>query len=290
MCITVNANNTSCCLAGVRELASLSSPWYFGAIPKHNASSYAASWKTAWDPQGLAGEYGLRTAERRNKGYFCDNPRPGAGPHGRPNSGCCKWSGPMWPFETAKAISGAVDVLNDYPDVTTVTRDQLWTMLWQYTGSHTPLWMLIDVHTGEYLNRSAQSIARWMLSGTQQLWIAESGCADGGNRSAGLSGPAWTDIAEQGYEYNHSTFIDLIMTALVGLRPDASGKLTVNPLIPPTALPWWTADGIGLHGRMVAVAFDVDGKHYGRGAGLKVWVDGKVVASSATMAKLTVQL
>ena len=46
------------------------------------------------------------------------------------------------------------------------------------------------------------------------------------------------DVAEEGYEYNHSTFNDLILTGLVGLRPGADGKLTVNPLIPPAALPW----------------------------------------------------
>lgn len=101
-------------LAAVRELASLSSPWYFRAIPKQNASAYASSWNTgqsrfrssepmscfycirnsdmcllacwntAFDPEGLAGDYGLRTAERRHPQYFCDKPRPG------PGGGCCR--------------------------------------------------------------------------------------------------------------------------------------------------------------------------------------------------------
>ena len=290
MCITVNANNTACCFARVRELASLSSPWYFGAVPKQNASAYASSWNTAFDAEGLAGEFGLRTAERRHPGYFCDNSRPGRGPHGRPSNGCCKWSGPMWPFETAKAISAAITIINEFPTVETVDRTKLWSMLWQYVAAHTPLWKLIDVKDGEYLNRSSSTIAEWMLNGTDLFWLAESGCADSGNRSAGLSGPAWTDDAEQGYEYNHSTFIDLILSGLVGLQPDASGKLTVNPLIPPRALSWWTVDGIQLHGRSIAVSFDADGKKYQRGPGLRVWVDGVLSASSSTMTKLSVQL
>ena len=86
-------------LAGVRELASLSSPWYFGAVPQENATAYAHSWDTAFDPDGLGAPFGLRTAEKRNPKYFCDKKRPGGG------GGCCNWSGPMWPFETAKAIS-----------------------------------------------------------------------------------------------------------------------------------------------------------------------------------------
>jgi hypothetical protein len=79
-------------LAGVRELASLSSPWFFSAVPESNATAYASSWLTAFDPDGLGGPYGLRTAEKRAKGYFCGH-------------GCCSWSGPMWPFETSKVTT-----------------------------------------------------------------------------------------------------------------------------------------------------------------------------------------
>lgn len=298
MCITVNKNNPQCCFARVRELASLSSPWYFGAVPNLNASEYAASWETAFDPDGLAGEYGLRTAERRSGGYFCDNKRPGAGPHGRESNGCCKWSGPMWPFESSKAITAAINVLNNYPTVTTVDKSKLWTMLWQYTASHTPEWRLIDVHNGEYLNITAgvaphspgANARNWLFNGTGNLWIAESGCADKGNLSLGLSGPSWTDDAEQGYRYNHATFVDLVMSGVAGLQPLANGTLIVNPLIEAAQLPWWTVDGVSLHARIVSVAFDADGLHYKRGAGLKVWVDGVVAASSPTLTKLVVAL
>ena len=113
----------------------------------------------------------------------------------------------MWPFESSKAITAAINVLNRYPSVTTVSRPQLWGMLWQYASAHTPAWRLIDVHDGEFLNMSAgqppssrgSQARRWLLNGTGELWVAESGCADAGNRTAGLSGPSWTDDAEQGY-------------------------------------------------------------------------------------------
>eukprot|EP00729_Bicosta_minor_P001924 gene1924-58_t len=68
--------------ASVRELASLSSPWYFQAVPQANASFYGVSWDTAFDPDGLGAPYGLRTAEKRHPNYYCGN-------------GCCSWSGPM---------------------------------------------------------------------------------------------------------------------------------------------------------------------------------------------------
>ena len=87
--------------AGVRELASLSSPWLFGAVPAENASLYAPSWAAAFDPEGLLGQFGLRTAERRHPQFSCAA------------SGCCAWNGPSWPFETSKLIRAAIDVLQD---------------------------------------------------------------------------------------------------------------------------------------------------------------------------------
>lgn len=64
-----------------------------------DAPAYAASWETAFDTEGLGGAFGLRTAEARNPGYD-----PGG-------SGCCHWNGPMWPYESSKALRAAVDIL-----------------------------------------------------------------------------------------------------------------------------------------------------------------------------------
>jgi hypothetical protein len=57
-------------------------------------------------------------------------------------------------------------------------------------------------------------------------------------------------------------------------------------------LPWWTVDGVALHNKIVSVVFDADGTHYHRkgGKGLAVLVNGVVVATSPTLAPLTVQL
>ena len=59
----------------------------------------------------------------------------------------------MWPFESAKAISAAVTVLNEYAnEVTTLNKDKLWRMLWQYTAIHTPLWKITNCTDGTYLD------------------------------------------------------------------------------------------------------------------------------------------
>jgi hypothetical protein len=89
---------------------------------------------------------------------------------------------------------------------------------------------------------------------------------------------------------NHATFMDLVLSGVVGIQPEPNGTLVVNPLVSPSSLAWWAADGISLHGKIVTVVFDADGTHYKAGAGLKVMVDGATAASSSTLRSLTVQL
>lgn len=49
--------------------------------------------------------------------------------------------------------------------------------------------------------------------------------------------PAAKGGKERGKDYNHSTFVDLVITGLAGLRPRPSNDLlVVNPLVPPDAM------------------------------------------------------
>ena len=80
--------------------------------------------------------------------------------------------------------------------------------------------------------------------------------------------------------------MDIVLSGVVGLQPFANGTLLVNPLAPTTDLPWWAVDGVLLHGRIVAVTFDVDGSHYNKGKGIRVLVDGTVAATAPAMLPL----
>jgi hypothetical protein len=77
-----------------------------------------------------------------------------------------------------------------------------------------------------------------------------------------------------------------VLTAVCGLAPRASGaapSLTVAPLQPSdAALAWWAVDGALVGGRVVCVTWDADGSRYGRGAGLRVFLDGALAAQAAT--------
>lgn len=94
----------------------------------------------------------------------------------------------------------------------------------------------------------------------------------------------------RGYKYNHSTFNDLIITGLVGLRPRPDGLLIVNPLLPSDSLAHFAIDNLLYHGHELTVFWDSDGTHYSRGQGLHVWVDGQEHAHTAGLERLTLFL
>jgi F5/8 type C domain len=95
---------------------------------------------------------------------------------------------------------------------------------------------------------------------------------------------------DRSHHYFHSGYNDLILGGLVGIRPRADDVLEVNPLLPdagdPQALAWFRAQDVPYHGHRIAVTWDADGSHYGRGKGLSVEVNGKEVARRETLGRI----
>jgi hypothetical protein len=263
-------------LADVRELASLSSPWYFNAIPAVNASVFGVAWEAAFDPDGFAGPFGVRTAEKRHPGYTC---RPGS---------CCEWSGPVWPFETAKLLTAAVEVLQSpalAAAVPALTRARFNALLADYASQHLNTTWWISDGANTRANVSEVEAAGLFFKGLGRAWLAEAGCAEDAQ---------WTDAWREGYRYLHSSFIDIVATGVAGLRPAAASAraLTVAPLqAGDAAVPWWCFDGAVVGGHIVTVFWDAAGARYGRGKGLSVLLDGVLAAHADSVeAVLTVPL
>ena len=169
----------------------------------------------------------------------------------------CQWNGPVWPFQTTQALTGLANLLNDYHQ-SVVTRSDYARMLAQYTALH-------------------------FKGGKPDL--EEDYDPQTGKAIVGLA---------RSHHYNHSGYVDLIISGLVGLRPRADDMLEVNPLAPgdpadPNFLSWFALRDAPYHGHLVSIVFDADGRRYGR-KGLVVFVDGNEVAASPTLAKLTVPL
>ena len=101
-------------------------------------------------------QYGLRTAEKR---AVPGNHYRQKYPYSCYAHDCCFWGGPVWPFETAKALTGAANVLQN-PKLAGViegnpsglTRATLWMMLSNYTAMHGDQWMVSNFTDGTRAN------------------------------------------------------------------------------------------------------------------------------------------
>lgn len=169
-------------------------------------------------------------------------------------TGTCEWDGAVWPYATSQTLTALANVVRDYPQDAVSNRDWYEAFL-TYTKSH-----VYDglPYIGEYQD---EKTGAW-LKGRDP----------------------------RSYYYNHSTYADLVITGLVGLRPRADNVVEVAPLLPVGAMDWFALEGVRYHGRELAVVWDKDGKHYGRGAGLQILVDGKSLARSERLERLTVSL
>ena len=167
--------------------------------------------------------------------------------------GCCKceWDGAVWPFATSQTLTAMANLMNNYKqDV--VADSNYFDLLETYVESQ---YYRGRPYIGEYLD---EKTGYW-LKGDE----------------------------ERSRYYNHSTFNDLIITGLVGLRPAAGDIIEVNPLLPANKWDWFCLDNVLYHGRIVTIIWDKTGTKYKKGIGFSVFVNGKKVASSKKLERIT---
>jgi len=227
-------------------------PWYFD-IP---APEHAVAWKQLYDPQGFAGAFGPSTAERRSPRFLYAN------------ADQCQWNGYMWGFTTTQTLVGLANLLNDQKQDYVSNQDYL-NLFSAYVRSHrlrlpngdTIPWLdeSMDPNTGEWVTRRLLK-----------------------ERNSPLAG--------RGAYYDHSGFIDPLITGLIGLRPRDDNRIILNPLLPPGAWDYFALDGLPYHGHILTIVYDKAGQHYHRGAGLRLLIDGRLAASRPELGPLQADL
>ena len=247
-------------LADVRELHGYT-PWYFN-LPDPEQS---VAWQQLMDPQGFYAPFGPTTAEQRH-------PRFAVAYQGHE----CQWNGPSWPLATAVTLTAMANLLNHYSqDV--VGKADYWKTFQCYLRSH----------RFRQLPPSSQATSMERIE-SRQPWIDENLNPYTGDWIARtLLKQRRQAPDERGKDYNHSTFCDLVITGLVGLRPRADDVLEVNPLVPEGTWDYFCLDRVPYHGRIVTVFYDKTGERYGRGRGLQVMVDGETVARADSLQRVT---
>ena len=81
---------------------------------------------------------------------------------------------------------------------------------------------------------------------------------------------------------NKSPFLLRIVFCACG-RDDTIG---IDPLLPAGRWRYFCLSNLSYHHRDLTVVWDETGQHYGRGQGLRLLVDGKLIASRADLGKL----
>lgn len=90
--------------------------------------------------------------------------------------------------------------------------------------------------------------------------------------------------------YNHSGYADLIISDLVGIKPRPDDVLDIRPLLPNNQWEWFCLDKVLYHGKSVTVLWDKTGKHYKKGKGLRVFVDGKEIGRAKKLEPIKLKL
>lgn len=166
--------------------------------------------------------------------------------------GCCRWDGPSWPFSTCQTLGGMANLLRDYPAQPYVDRNDYYAALRTYA-----------------LTQRKDGVP----------YVAEAHRPDA---------DSWIyDSENHSEDYNHSTFNDLVLSGLLGVRPQPDASVVLDPLVPAS---WdhFAVEGLAYHGHNLTVLWDRDGSRYGHGPGLSVWVDGALAHRAPTTARIRV--
>jgi hypothetical protein len=84
----------------------------------------------------------------------------------------------------------------------------------------------------------------------------------------------------------NSSYADLVITGIVGLRPRADNVVEVHPLLPDGVWDWFCLDNVLYHGRTLTILWDKTGEKFHKGKGLRVLSDGREIAHSGTLARI----
>ena len=252
-----NYNNNSQ-LVNVRELLGYI-PWYFN-LPDDNPK-YRVAWKKLKDTTGFLAPYGLTVAERSHPFFKISY-----------EGHECQWNGPSWPYSTSQTLKALSNYLNNYSKNKSISKDDYYPLLLQYARSHKILnekggkqnWIdeNINPFTGDWISRTR--LKTW----------------ENGTWSEGKGGK------ERGKDYNHSSFCDLILSDLLGIKLSIDNIIEISPLIPEN-WDWFAVDNIYYQGKSLSLVWDKTGKKYNLGKGLMLFLENKIISKANKIEKIS---
>ena len=173
------------------------------------------------------------------------------------NGSCCQWNGPTWPYATAQMLTGIENLLYNYDSQNHITPENYFKLIKDYAAQH------YQDGVPSYHQAHWPDDDNWEFT----------------------DGPGGDDE-----DYNHSTFVDNVMSGLFGIRGQPDDSLVIKPLAIPSSWDYFAVENFPYHGHLVTVIWDKDGSRYNQGKGLSVYVDGKVATTSDSLQTTTVKV
>ena len=167
----------------------------------------------------------------------------------------CEWDGALWPFATSQTLKGLANLLTNYKKHGKMNAAVFYQELHQYAVSHVKNG---KPYLGEYQD---EKTGEWLK---------------GDNPRSSF--------------YNHSTFNDLIINDLIGIKPRQDNVLEIFPLIPKNQWDWFMLDNVTYHDKTLTILWDKTGKKYNKGKGLLVFVNGKEIYKGKDLKPLKVEM
>ena len=193
-------------------------PWYFN-LPEEGMENAFSYLKTS---EGFMNPYGITTAEQNHQRFLYEVDHE------------CLWNGYIWPFATAQTLRAMGNLLHNY-NQQVITKEDFYAVLRQYAISqhikdekgNTKPWIdeVIDPRSGQWYSRN---------------YLKERGWIKGGY--------------ERGKDYNHSTFCDIVLNDLLGIKIQ-NGRVTVNPIIPDN-WNYFNVENLHINGRKYTILYE----------------------------------
>jgi hypothetical protein len=241
--------------ADVKEIIGVY-PFYFDMFPP--GEGYEAAWASILDPGQFWTPWPVASVSKECPAFSQEG-----WPQADGRSAACMWNGPTWPHANSIVLTAMARTLRaerglPKEKASPLSREKLWELFASFTKAQYRAQDPGFPWTGEYYNGET---GRWKT-------------------------------AER--DYNHSTWLDILIPDIVGLVPRGDDVLEVDPLAPPGALAYFTLDGQRYHGRDVTIVWDAPGddddRHGDGREGLDVYLDGEVAASANELTRLLINL
>ena len=245
----------------VRELIGYV-PWYFN-LPD-DKQEYSLAWKKVKDSTGFAAPLGLTVTEQSQPFFKISY-----------EGHECQWNGPSWPFATTQTLKAMANFLNNYTNNKTISKQDYYNLLLQYAKQHK-------------LENDKDEIVNWIdenLNPYTGDWISRT-------RLKNWEGKGWSKDKggiERGKDYNHSGFCDLVLSDLIGIKPNINNSIEINPLIPDD---WesFAVENIHFQGKEIDLIWDRTGDKYHLGKGLMLFVDQNLAIQKEKIQKIFLKM